>query len=319
MGILSAVSRAAKASKAAPKSAPKPAAEKVPPVGLLSDWQWRPEAEIASQLSISEVPRYIQDGYGRFMVDQANRVKSGAMGPRDLAKAYGITRSSVGRTSREINDDLAKGSVRPEGYMAEWLLSPTGKTYLNNAQKGIVNSDAIVELENRFGPFGMANTLAQDLQYGALALPGRAGEMRNALQGTKADWRSFAQALNGIGPAKSGFVASALGRGDIPTLDARQLVLQTGQPAKKASKYMRRGRGAGGDAAVDRLAERQSNMNLRLDRDLEPHRQHLTHHTIWDRIGDEQTTHDDLVRALRLAGMGGAVAVGAGLLGEEPD
>jgi hypothetical protein len=42
-------------------------------------------------------------------------------------------------------------------------------------------------------------------------------------------WREWAQSLRGIGPAKSGFVASLLGRGDQPTLDARQILLQTGK------------------------------------------------------------------------------------------
>jgi len=55
----------------------------------------------------------------------------------------------------------------------------------------------------------------------------------------------------------------------------------------------------GGDQAVDRLAQRQTELGLSLPKELAPQYQHLTHHTIWDLIGGTQTTHDDLVRAMQ--------------------
>lgn len=313
MGVLSAAAKAAKAARAAERAAPG---------GLIRDWQWLPEAEVNSRVGLKEVPSYIQDNYGKFMAEQGQRAKGGKVGARDLAKAYGVTRSSVGRAARTINDDLSGGSIRPEGYMSEWLLSPQGRAYLDDAQRGVANTGAITDIVNRFKPFGMADTLGTDLQYGAVTLPGRVSDLQKALNGPVSDWREFAQSLDGIGPAKSGFVASLLGRGDLPTLDARQLVLQTGAPAKAASKYMARGNGLGGDQAVDRLAQRQANMGLKLAPTLEPYRQHLTHHAIWDAVGGTQTTHDDIVRAMRLAGIGAGVVGGSavgGLLGEEPD
>ena len=44
-----------------------------------------------------------------------------------------------------------------------------------------------------------------------------------------------------------------------------------------------------------------------MDPGLEPFRQHLTHHAIWDKAGNEETTHDDVMRAMRGAKNGGRI------------
>jgi hypothetical protein len=289
----------------------------VEPKGIISDWRWKGKDKVKQEVGIDELPSYIADNYGQFMKEQRGRADAGQLGARDLLKAYGITRSSVNRGARDISDDLAQGSVRPEGYMAEWLLSPQGKAYLDAAEKGQVNADAVADIQKRFAPFGMANTLANDLTYAAQQLPPINGRVNAAVTGPVDQWREFAQGLNGIGPAKSGFIASLLGRGDLPTLDARQMALHTGKPAKEASKYMRRGGGKGGDAAVDRLAERQKAMGVVMDESLNPFSQHLTHHAVWDKVGGTQTTHEDLIRAMKLAGIGGFGLLGAGAYGQE--
>jgi hypothetical protein len=108
-----------------------------------------------------------------------------------------------------------------------------------------------------------------------------------------------------------------LGRGDQPTLDARQLLLQTGKPTSEAQPYLRRGSGRGAYQAVDRLADRQQRMGLEMPAELEPFRQHLTHHTLWDAYGGEKTTHADLIKAMRLAGLAPPALIAGGLLGEE--
>jgi hypothetical protein len=265
---------------------------------LIKDWRWRKAADVQKGLGINEVPAYIQQGYGKFMQGQAGRAASGELGSDDLVKAYGITRSSVNRAARNVSDDLAKGSVRPEGYMSEWLLSPAGRDYRAAAQEGVADPAAIDDIVRRFQTFGMADTLGKDLTYGAKELGPRANALREAVTGDKTAWRGFAQDLPGIGPAKSGFLASLLGRGDLPTLDARQLNLWTGSPGDVVSKFTRRGGGLGGDQAVDRLASRQAQLALALDPSLAPQYQHLAHHTLWDKVGGTQTTHDDLIRAM---------------------
>jgi len=273
------------------------------PADLIKDWHWRPVEDVRADVGgITEVPSYITDTYGRFMKEQAERAAKDDLGPRDLLKAYGITRSSVNRQARDVSDDLASGSMRPEGYFSEWLMSPKGRRYLDAAQKGDVDQGAIDDIVERFGSFGMADTLGKDLTWGAQNLPQRATRLGQAVAGPADVWRGTAQELQGIGPAKSGFIASLLGRGDMPTLDARQLKLQAGPAAADASKYMRRGGGKGGDAAVDRLGQRQTELGLGLPDEFSPHYQHLTHHALWDAVGGTKITHDDLVRAMQRGG-----------------
>lgn len=270
----------------------------------IGDWKWRPEDAVRQEVGLTEVPDYIQSGYGQFMKQQAARAAAAELSQRDLIKAYGITRSSVNRAGREMSDDLAKGFTRPEGYMSEWFSSPTGKAYLDGAVKGEVNKSAIEDITQRFKPFGMSNTLGADLEYAAQTLSKVEPSALNAsVTGPKQQWREFSQNINGIGPSKSGFIASLLGRGDIPTLDARQLNLHTDEGAKGASKYIRRQGGAGGNEAVDRLASRQDRMAMRIDPELRPFYQHLTHHAVWDKIGNSITTHSDIVKAMRTAGV----------------
>lgn len=266
---------------------------------LLRDWKWRPEADVAAEIGLKDVPGYIQQGYGQFMKEQAGRAARGELGADDLVKAYGITRSSVSRAGRDITDDLVSGPTRPEGYMAEWLRTGAGKDYLGAAREGVADEAAIGDIVRRFQPFGMADTLGKDLTYGAQALGPRGSQLSAAVTGPLDQWRGFAQDLEGIGPAKSGFLASLLGRGDLPTLDARQIRLHTGAPTDEASKFMRRRGGAGGDQAVDRLAQRQQALALALDPSLAPFYQHLTHHAVWDKVGKSTTTHDDLIRAMQ--------------------
>jgi len=270
---------------------------------LIKDWRWRPLKDVSKDLDIKEVPKYIQDEYGTFMTEQANRAKAGDLGARDLIKAYGITRSSVNRAGRQITDDLASGFIRPEGYMSDWLSSPAGKSYLDAAQNGKVDSTAINDLVKRFQPFGMSQVLGKDLEYAANNLSQVNGSINDLVQGSIPEWRNFSQGINGIGPAKSGFLPSMLGRGDIPTLDARQLNLHTLDSGDSASKYMRRQGGAGGNQAVDRLASRQQKMNLEITPELQPFYQHLTHHAVWDKIGNSITTHSDIVKAMLTAGI----------------
>lgn len=270
---------------------------------LIKDWRWRPLKDVSADLNIKEVPKYIQEGYGAFMAEQAKRAAAGDLGARDLIKAYGITRSSVNRAGRQMSDDLASGFTRPEGYMSEWFSSPAGKSYLDAAQSGKVDAAAIDDLVGRFQPFGMSQVLGKDLEYAAQKLPQVNGSINDLVQGSVPEWRKFAQGIYGIGPAKSGFLPSMLGRGDIPTLDARQLNLHTLDSGDSASKFMRRQGGTGGDQAVDRLASRQQKMNLEISPELQPFYQHLTHHAVWDKIGNSITTHSDIVKAMLTAGI----------------
>ena len=166
--------------------------------GLISDWAWRPMDDVRADIGdVTKVPDYITDNYGRFMKDQADRAAKGDIGPRDLLKAYGITTSSVGRTSRNVADDIAQGSMRPEGYFGEWLMSKEGQRYLNAGEKGKADTEAIEDAVRRFTPFGKANMLRQDLTWGAENLGPRAEAIGQSLTGPPEDWRKTVQGLPG--------------------------------------------------------------------------------------------------------------------------
>jgi hypothetical protein len=278
-----------------------------PQATKIQEWQWKPLAEVNQQLKLAEVPDYIQRGYGDFMIEQGKRAAAGQMGVRDLIKAYGITQSSIGRgglshstaTKAGLKVPKTEGLVRPEGAFAEWLGSKQGQRFLDDAEKGVVNEKALDDIRAKFAPFGKANQLTEQLRYGVNNVSTLVPQMQQALLGSVDEYRDWAESMKGIAGAKSGFIGSMLGRGDLPTLDARQLNLHSLESPVAPQTMMQRGKGLGAREAVDRLAARQSALALDIDPSLDPYYQHLAHHAVWDKVADEKTTHEDLMRALR--------------------
>jgi hypothetical protein len=282
---------------------------------VIDDWEWRPSQQVIEEVGLTEVPEYIQSGFGNFMAGQQKRAKAGEVGIRDLIKAYTITRSSVNRsglpretaTKTGMKIPKTEGLVRPEGAFSEWLGSKQGQNYLKAAERGEIDERAIADLQEKFAPFGMASVLANDMRWAVNNAPSLSDNLSEVIVGDPQIYRNVSQQLQGIGPAKSGFMGSLIGRGDFPTLDARQLRLHTGAGGSEAAKYMRRQQGLGGEQAVGRLADRQQGMNLDIDPALDPFYQHLTHHAVWDKVANEQTTHDDIVRAMTGYAKGGPI------------
>ena len=288
----------------------------------MEGWDWRPLKDVQESLGgLPEIPSHVEK-FGSFMDETARRATTKGLEPRDLLKAYLITRSSIQRRAQDVGRIRAaglqlpadmKGTIRPEGAMGEWLHSPMGQRYLNAAERGKVDEEAVAHAQQVMKPFGL-NAESQALPWAAQNLPGRHKEVSDmvarALVGKSdpAEWRNFSKGLHGIGTAKAGFTASMLGRGDQPTLDARQVILQTGMPTSAAKKPMAKA----GYEAVDRLAARQTALNPKMDSGLEPFRQHLTHHAIWDKAGNEETTHDDVMNAMRNAKNGGRIEKSGG-------
>ena len=288
----------------------------------ISDWNWRPVEDVQESLGgMKEIPSHVEK-FGDFMDNIAQRAAGSGLTPRDLIKAYTITRSSIQRQAADVNKlrasglDLPEemtGKIRPEGAFGEWLHTPAGQAYLDAAEKGKVHQTAIQDAIKVMAPFGRHQTDIPDaLTWAALNLPGKEKQVSelvhagHLMASTPEEWRAFTQHIRGVGPSKSGFLASLMGRGDQPTLDARQIILHTGRPTKEASKYIAKKGGAGGIEAVDRLAARQSAMDLSLPDRLKPYYQHLAHHAVWDKAGNDETTHEDVVRAMHHAANGGA-------------
>jgi Inorganic Pyrophosphatase len=288
----------------------------------MEGFDWRPLPQVREDLEgLPEIPSHVEK-FGDFMDETARRAMKQGLTPRDLIKAYVITRASIQRRAQTADKVRAAGldlpldmtgKIRPEGAMGEWLHSPMGQRYLDQAERGKVDEEAVAHAQKVMQPFGLTaetDALPWAVQHLGPHHKAVSDMVARALTGQSPpeEWRAFAKNVRGIGTAKAGFVASLLGRGDQPTLDARQVILNTGMKTKQAQSPL----GRAGYAAVDRLAARQAALNPRMDAGLEPFRQHLTHHAIWDKAGNEVTTHDDVIKAMRNAKDGGRIGYSRG-------
>ena len=290
-----------------------------PPSTKIADWKWRDLKDVAADINMKAIPDYIQKNYGDFMRKQLSKAKSGDMTARDFLKAYGITQSSIGRMGLSYDTATKTGMklprqdvVRPEGAFSEWLGSKRGQNFLKAAEKGEVDEKSIQDLKEKFSPFSMTGALSDKLKW-AIEHSKDNPDLASKFATMPIDqYRDLMMGIKGIGPAKSGFIGSLLGRGDLPTLDARQVLLHTGK-YNKDPEFARRTRGVvkgkpvAGTEAVDRLIARQDAMGMDIDPSLEPFRQHLTHHAVWDKAGNSQTTHGDVVNAMKNYDQGGKV------------
>ena len=295
------------------------------PSQRINDWQWRPTTDVAKDLDLQEIPPHVQ-AFGDYMRGMSDKAAKEGLSARDLIKGYTTTRASIQRRSQDADRLRALGldlppdikTIRPEGAWAEWLMTPEGKQYLDQAVKGSVSENSANSAMRIMQPFGKQNEVPAFMDWAATHLPGReqaaSDLVARAAQGGSSpqEWRNFTADIRGVGPSKSGFLASLYGRGDQPTLDARQIKMNTGNPSKEASKYIARGYGEGGVEAVDRLAARQSALGLEAPSQYDPFYQHLAHHSIWDKAANEVNTHGDIINAMRNAAIAGGVpAAGA--------
>ena len=305
-----------------PTPAPKPSTFRDPQTQTIEDWQWRPLEDVQQQLQLTEIPSHVA-AFGSFMDETANKAGTTGLTPRDLIKAYTITRASIQR--RAVSDDRLRqaglqlpddvqGMVRPEGAFGHWLHTEMGQRYLRGAEQGLVDPEAVRNAVQVMAPFGKhEKDIPDSLIWAATNLPGREKEISRLvaaaqqMESQPEEWREMARQFRGIGPSKSGFVASVMGRGDQPTLDARQIILHTGEPTSEAQRFLRRKGGEGATEAVERLAERQRAMGLETPPGMEPYYQHLAHHAVWDKAAGEETTHQDVMDAMRHAADGGRI------------
>jgi hypothetical protein len=335
------------------------------------------------QAQLTHLPPWIYP-FASYMKNDAPIAK-GELKPRDVIKAYLLTKSSVQRGAIGLPKVCAAfpgfkprerdaTSARPEDVMAELLLSPFGKSFLDDAERGVFNEAAAFKIADAFACFGLvypsagtdlsnpatlrktkqlfladlqrAPRLASQTDAWCLGQKKRAKTFSKKGQGTttalvrrecfgdakqaqeaaarrcegapekKCAWTTippisvaltdpdpekyyrWAQAyLPGIASAKVGFFASLLGRGDIPTFDAREIKL-----------WFPEGQGEPKWEDVEELKAKLVEFPMRLPSAYEPFRSHLVHHALWDqfpvRAGEAatQTSHEELVEAMQLAG-----------------
>jgi hypothetical protein len=298
----------------------------------LRDWSWKPQDETLAKLGMNRgdpLPEHVEP-FGRFMAGQQKKAQEGKLTARDLIKAYTITRSSIRRKGRNPDSvpEVMRGAkeghqVRPEDAYGAWLQSPMGKRYLDAAEKGKVDQEAIADAVEKMKVFGMPEQLGRDMEWAVGALPGKEKAVSEMVAAgvDPAEWLTHIDELSGVGISKGGFYGSMLGYGQMPTMDARQLNLHAVDP-DAWKNVERRGGGQGAVQGVNRLSERMADINLQLPEGMEPYRQHLTHHAVWDKAAGAQTTHQGIMDAMQygridprllyaLAGAGALGAVGA--------
>ena len=130
----------------------------------MKDWNWRPLRDVQESLGgLPEIPSHVE-AFGAFMDETARRAAKGGLTPRDLIKAYAITRSSIQRRAQTADKVRAAGldlppdvtgQIRPEGAMGEWLHSPMGQRYLDQAERGKVDEEAVTHAQQVMKPFGL--------------------------------------------------------------------------------------------------------------------------------------------------------------------
>jgi len=289
---------------------------------------WTPLHEVSQKLGGIKKISESASNYGDFMNVMAHKAKNDQLSPRDLIKSYLMTVSSQGRQAVNPQTILKNwpdypgpihDKIRPEGAMGEWLLSPIGKRYLDAAEQGIVDHGAISHALKSFGGFGKINNAeGKALPWAAQSLVPHTKIVSNmiaaSLEGRHSaeDWRNWVKNnIHGVGFAKSGFWGSMLGRGDQSVPDARQLVLHTPNKNDEATSLIGVGEGVPASQregeAMQRIIDRQNALGLSIPKELSPHYQALAHHTIWDAAGGTDTTHQDVINAMKHAASGGAI------------
>lgn len=274
--------------------------------------KWRDIQDVKKEIKLDALPDHVAP-FGDFMKYMARKAAVGAISPRDILKAYTITRSSVNRgaisTAKAISGglqlpaDFNEPTVRPEGAFAYWLLSDAGQDYLNDAELGIVNKQAINDAVAAMAPFGMANTLGDDMARAVSDDIGSLGLqvsyiVNKAHYGADmvSDWQRVLDNLYGIGYAKKGFMGAMLGYGQLPTFDARQINVQV-EPESRRDVLNALGTKRAAEV-VETLSRRLDALELTMDEEYLPFKQHLVHHAVWDAVGKSETTHSDVVDAM---------------------
>jgi len=253
-----------------------------------------PARKIKKRLGINKLPAHVAK-FGEFMLYQAGR----DLGPVDVVKAYLVTISSIQRRA-QTSEGLRKywpthpfeGLIRPEDVMARLLGTPEGLVYMRAAADGRLDHSAAETLQGRMAGFGLSAQLWRGLEF-APALAARTREVVRLLKrAPRRAWLKYVRDhVMGVGYAKAGFLAALLGRGDIATADVRQLDLWA--PGVKFER--------GVDLVfIKELNRRLQALAIDTPAEFRPYYEHLAHHAVWDRVGETQTFHDEIIKCMTL-------------------
>jgi hypothetical protein len=273
-------------------------------------------------------PTYLGDVMNHIL-DMGEKLRSGNVGPTDLAKAYMMAVSSIqsgdlpvrnfenaiGSSVDDVFLEKERGTIRTEGAMAYLLTTPEGKRMLDNIGRGKIDAKDRAFIAQSMRPFGMFgegqskfNNLfgsTEDKQINLTNINEFADMLKGGVQDQQQLFDGIAQ-LKGISQAKVGFVANFLGIGTRGVIDTREI------------KGWLRGVVFKGD-----FTETEAEMNKQLTKSLknltplqkeilrrmrvvgdafniEPAlAEYIGHHMIWDAVKNERTTHDGLYLAMK--------------------
>jgi len=273
-------------------------------------------------------PTYLGDVMNHIL-DMGEKLRSGNVGPKDLAKAYMMAVSSIrsgdlgidkfenaiGQKVDEVFVEKERGKIRTEGAMAYLLTTPQGQRMLNNISNGKIDAKDRAFISQAMKPFGMFGEGESkfDNLFGAPSNKQinltNINEFADMLKGGVKNEQELFNAianLKGISQAKVGFVSNFLGIGTRGVIDAREIqgwmrgVVFQGERTEK-------------EAALEKeLLKSNKNLTplqkeiLRRMRvvgdafNVEPIiSEYIGHHMIWDAVKNERTTHDGLYLAMK--------------------
>jgi ADP-Ribosyltransferase in polyvalent proteins/D-alanyl-D-alanine carboxypeptidase/Type III restriction enzyme, res subunit len=282
----------------------------------------------------NEIPGYIQ-AVGSFILQQRERLLTGRMTPRDIAKAYLLTLGSIQAQAINLDTFVKKTGlrptpdfitvengvekVRPEEAVAYWMFTPAGQRALDSVEEGRIKDSqwqSLLRVRDAYGANTIrANAFKQAPGAWSLHHMAEATHAVNDAHGDSAAIGDVVKKLAGIGDGKEGFIKSLLGIGDTPTVDRREvnfwltgkattrdLDTVRAQLARDVQNVGLKSRTMGPEVTariqrqVGRLAERQG---------MDPTTAaHLIHHMLWDMSAGTETTHTGLMKAMTLAQAG---------------
>ena len=281
----------------------------------------------------TEMPAHIRP-FANYMRSRGTPTK------RDILKAYLITMISIQRTAQtrgrvcENRPHLSKlhldATVRPEDLFSKLLRTPEGKAYLDDGVRGEYNHRAAREMAEDMRCFGLVFAAKPTKNKPQGGKPEGPGLFKNVLPYAvntllpnadaiarlvsrdvprAAAYKYIKENVRGIAAAKTGFFLSLLGRGDIPTLDAKEIDLWVAEWPKSEYTYSKKtGEVTGMTKPTIRWGDVEQEiasfeeLPFRMPKEDRKNRMHLQHHAIWDAAAGTATTHQEIIDAMNLAG-----------------
>jgi hypothetical protein len=273
-------------------------------------------------------PTYLGDVMNHIL-EMGEKLRSGNVGPTDLAKAYMMAVSSIrsgdltiskfedaiGQNVDEVFVEKERGKIRTEGAMAYLLTTPEGKRMLDNIGRGKIDAKDRAFIAKSMKPFGMFsegeskfNNLfgnTEGKQINLTNINEFADMLKGGVQDQQQLFDGIAQ-LKGISQAKVGFVSNFLGIGTRGVIDAREIqgwmrgVVFKGEltPKEQAmqTELLK---------SLKNLTPLQKEILRRMKAvgdafGVDPAiSEYIGHHMIWDAVKNERTTHDGLYLAMK--------------------